>query len=214
MSVNRVSMPAENDIPALYTIGHSTHEAEAFLELLKAHGIEMIADVRSSPYSRMTPQFDREALAALLKRRNVQYVFMGQELGARRSEASCYEGDKARYELIAKAPLFLSGLQQVCKVAGSRRVALLCAEKDPITCHRTVLVCRHLREMIPAIRHILSDGTIETQAQAEQRMMEELDLAGGSLFESPEQLIERAYDLQGDKIAYVKEPMQGAADIR
>lgn len=207
-------MTAEKDIPALYTIGHSTHEAEAFLDLLKSHGIEMIADVRSSPYSRMTPQFDREALAAVLKRRNVHYIFMGQELGARRSEAACYDGDKARYDLIAGAPLFQSGLQQVRKQAASRRVALLCAEKDPITCHRAVLVCRHLRNAIPAIGHILSDGTIETQAEAEQRMMEELDLAGGSLFESPEQLIERAYDLQGEKIAYVREAGKEPMDNR
>jgi uncharacterized protein (DUF488 family) len=206
-------MSAEDDIPELYTIGHSTHEADAFLGLLKAHEIEIIVDVRSSPYSRMTPQFDREALAALLRARQVKYLFMGQELGARRSEAACYVGDKARYDLIARAPLFQAGLQRVREGIARARLALLCAEKDPITCHRTVLVCRHLRQDGLAIRHILSNGAIETQRQAEARMMEELDLAGGSLFESPEQLIERAYDLQGEKIAYVKEPAQGA-DIR
>jgi uncharacterized protein (DUF488 family) len=208
-------MAAEKQhMQTLYTIGHSTHPADAFLHLLTLHQIDLIADVRSSPYSRMTPQFDREALAALLKNHKLQYLFLGQELGARRSEPACYAGDKARYDLIARAPLFQAGLQRVRQCAAQNRVALLCAEKDPITCHRTVLVCRHLRQTLPAINHILSDGTIETQQQAEERMMQEFDLAGGSLFESREQLIERAYDLQGDKIAYVKDPIQNASDIR
>lgn len=209
-------MAAVNDknLPTLYTVGHSTHEADAFINLLRGHGIKMIADVRSSPYSRMTPQFDREALMALLRRSDIQYVFMGQELGARRTEAECYENAKARYDLIARAPLFLAGLQQIRQTAGRLRMALLCAEKDPITCHRAILVCRHLRQDRLAIRHILSNGSLESQAEAENRMLDTHDLSGGHLFESQEQLIERAYDIQGDKIAYEKDQSETGADFR
>src|SRR4051812_26369658 len=127
----------------LFTIGHSTHTAEKFLDLLRIHRIEAIGDVRSSPFSAWTPQFNRPALEASLRAASVQYVFLGDELGARRAEREVYLGGVARYERIAKVAAFQSGLDRVRKGAQKYRLALMCAEKDPLECHRTILVCRN-----------------------------------------------------------------------
>ena len=191
---------------SLYTIGHSDHELDAFMRLLQQHGIKAVADVRSMPYSRRTPQFDREGLRAALALHGIDYLFMGEELGARRAEAECYVHGKAEYGRIAKTPRFAAGLEQVRATARSKPIALMCAERDPITCHRAVLVCRHLRGGELTIRHILPDGAIEEHADVEQRLLKEAGLDGGSLFADAATLIEQAYDAQGDKIAYTRPP--------
>ncbi len=82
---------------------------------------------------------------------------------------------------------------------------VLCAEKDPLTCHRTILVCRHLRSDL-AIRHILEDGTIETNEQGEERLLALLNMPSATLFQSKDDLIEEAYDRQGERIAFVESP--------
>lgn len=187
----------------LYTVGHSSHAMPLFLDLLRRHDITAIADVRSSPYSQFNPQFNREVLEKAMKEYQIAYVFMGHELGARRSEGECYVNGKVRFDLVARSLLFQSGLQRIRKAVARYRLALMCAEKDPITCHRTILVCRQLRQDL-AIQHILEDGRLETQAQAEQRLLELMDLPPGDLFRSPAEMIEQAYDIQGEKIAYAE----------
>src|SRR5262249_12681672 len=152
--------------PTLFTIGHSNHEMAAFVKLLQQHGITLVADVRSSPYSRFNPQFNRESLAAALEKCGIEYAFLGRELGARREERQCYAGQQARYDRVARLPLFQQGLEVLREAATRGRVTLLCAEKDPLTCHRTILVCRNLRSESLAISHILEDGGIETNSDA------------------------------------------------
>src|SRR5688572_17480831 len=132
-------------MPDLFTIGHSTHSAEKFLELLRAHRIDALGDVRSNPFSAWTPQFNRTALEPALRAASVQYVFLGDDLGARRTEREAYVDGVARYERIAKLPAFQTGLDRVRKGARKFRLALMCAEKDCLECHRAILVCRHLR---------------------------------------------------------------------
>ncbi|MBE7507131.1 MAG: DUF488 domain-containing protein [Planctomycetia bacterium] len=188
--------------PCLFTIGHSDHEMPAFVSLLAQHGVTAIADVRSQPYSRFHGQFNRETLAELLNRAGTQYVFLGQELGARRSERECYHEKQARYDLIAKLPAFREGLDRLRRGLTTHRIALLCAEKDPITCHRAVLVCRHLRADSIDIRHILEDGSVETMDQIESRLLEAVKVPTEHLFRSRSELIELAYDLQGERIAF------------
>jgi uncharacterized protein (DUF488 family) len=190
--------------PSLYTIGHSDHEMPKFVSLLAQHGVTAIADVRSQPYSRFTPQFNRETLAEALKRAGIQYVFFGRELGARRSERESYRDKQARYDLIRQLPAFQEGLDRLRRGVATHRIALLCAEKDPITCHRTVLVCRQLRADPLDIRHILDDGTIETNEQAEARLLDLAGLPPGDLFQSRSELIEQAYDVQAERIAYTE----------
>ena len=187
----------------LFTIGHSNHELPRLLELLRAHAITAIADVRSEPYSQYTPQFNREVLEQSLKQAGVQYVFLGVELGARRAELGCYVNGRAEYGRIAKLPLFAQGLERVRRGAQTHRVALMCSEKDPITCHRTILVCRNLRDTDRRIAHILEDGTIETHEAAERRLMDEMGVAAEDLFCTAAERLEQAYDMQAAKIAYV-----------
>jgi uncharacterized protein (DUF488 family) len=191
--------------PQILTIGHSNHTIERFLELLRKHGVSAVADVRSSPYSQYNPQFNREQLQAALKPARIGYVYLGDELGARRSEPECYLDGKARYDLICKTPRFQEGLKRVQKGAMQHRLALTCAEKDPITCHRAILVCRHLRPFGIPISHILDSGELETTAAMEQRLLMEAGCGEGNLFVTdPAAEIEYAYDLQGDRIAYTE----------
>lgn len=192
----------------LFTIGHSNHEMSEFVSLLTRHGITAIADVRSHPYSRFHGQFNREVLAECLNRAEIQYVFLGRELGARRSERESYRENQARYDLIARLPAFREGLSRLRRGLITHRIALLCAEKDPITCHRTVLVCRHLRSEPIRIQHILDDGSIETMEQAEARLLEAVKLPSEHLFRPRSELIEEAYDMQAERIAYTESEAQ------
>ncbi len=206
----RPPAPPVEALPPVFTVGHSNLELPAFLELLAKHQIEAVADVRSSPFSKYVPQFNRDVLEIALCKANVRYVSMGKELGARRAERECYIDSKARYDLIAKAPLFQEGLERVRKGAEKYRLAMMCAEKDPLTCHRTILVCRHLKSALN-VRHILEDGSVESAEHAEDRLLELLGLPAGDLFQSKADFIEQAYDRQGEKIAYVERSMEEQA---
>jgi len=192
--------------PRLFTIGHSDHEAQHFVSLLVEHRVTAVADVRSRPYSRFAPQFNRENLAATLKGLSVSYVFMGRELGARRDEPQAYSQRKAKYDLIRRLPAYNEGLNRLRKGWQTERIALLCSEKDPLTCHRTILVCRSLRSDPVEILHILGDGSLETMQQAESRLLRMMGLAAADLFRDHSELIEQAYDMQSERIAFVEQP--------
>lgn len=193
----------------LFTIGHSTHDFEHFLHLLNLHGITAVADVRSSPYSQFNPQFNRELLQTALTANHIAYVFLGNELGPRSNDPACYRNGKVQYARLARTDLFLRGIDRLLTGMKRYRIALMCAEKDPITCHRMILVCRALRSEPIQILHILDDGGIEPLDASERRLMQELKMRQLRLFESPEDLIQRAYDTQGDRIAYTRN--EGAA---
>ena len=191
----------------VYTIGHSNHPLERFLELLRRHGIAAVADVRSIPASRRHPQYNRQRLEAALVENGIDYLFLGKELGARRAEPETYEGGVASYERIARLPAFRSGLDIVKDSAGERRTVLMCAEREPLECHRTLLVCRHLRGAIDGIHHILADGTSESHAAVEQRLAAAMgaNAAQPDLFApETESALDRAYRERGFAIAYRK----------
>src|SRR5580704_17304300 len=156
----------------LFTIGHSTQTWEQFLALLVQHRVEAIGDVRSSPYSARFPQFNRDMLDRALRTANIRYVFLGDELGARRAERECYVDGVARYDRIARTAAFRAGLERVQNGISRFRLALMCAEKDPLECHRTILVCRQFRNDLE-IQHILSDGRLESHTDAETRLLAE-----------------------------------------
>lgn len=202
----------------LYTIGHSTHSARKVIELLHGHQITAVADVRSRPYSRMNPQFNREPFSELLKTEGIAYVFLGRELGARSENRSCYIEGKIQYDLLAQTELFQVGLDRVIQGMVNHRVALMCAEKDPLTCHRTILVCRHLIARGLTAHHILEDGRLESHDDALSRMLGELGFLEHDLFRSQVEIVEEAYSKRGEQIAY-SEPapsdghaMRGADD--
>ncbi|BAY32597.1 hypothetical protein NIES2107_44860 [Nostoc carneum NIES-2107] len=208
----------------IFTIGHSNHSIEAFMTLLQKHGITALADVRSHPYSRYLPHFSQLPLKAALVNAGISYVFLGKELGARPNDLTCYVDGKALYEKIAATQLFADGIQRLIKGAETYKIALMCAEKDPITCHRAILICQKLRSLGLTINHILSNGELESHAALEDRLLELHQLREPelpqqiqlSLFENislPEastmqysraESLHKAYHQQGEQIAYVE----------
>ncbi len=198
----------------IFTTGHSTHELETFLGLLTRHGVTAITDVRSQPFSRI-PYYNRDVLAAALKRQGIKYVPLGRELGARRDEPECYVDGQAVYERVALLPLFREGIERLLKGADEYTIALMCAEKEPLDCHRTVLVCRHLRPHGLHIQHILADGELEEHTDAEKRMMRMMGITS-DLFQQDlkeDDLIEQAYEARGKQIAY-RAATEGAPNER
>ncbi len=188
---------------SIFTIGHSNHQIAAFMELLKAHEISAVADVRSSPYSRYADHFNREILQQSLRCENIAYVFLGNELGAKRVTADCCSDDRVDFEKTARTETFRLGLQRLRLGAQKFNLAVMCAEKDPITCHRMILIARNLDRDEFDIQHILEDGCLETHQDAESRLMllHGMPLDGG-LFQSREDILCEAYRKQGREIAH------------
>lgn len=186
----------------VYTIGHSNHPIDRFIELLATHNVTAVADVRSHPYSRFNPQFNRERVRADLRTAGMACAFLGRELGARSEDSSCYVNGKVQYDLLVRTPLFQEGLSRLVQGIDSYRIALMCAEKDPLICHRAVLVCRHLATHGIGAQHILEDGRIESHEAALSRLLAELGLDENDLFRTREKVILEAYDQRGQQIAY------------
>ena len=186
----------------IFTVGHSIQSIERFVSLLHRHGINAIADVRSAPYSRHNPQFNREELRMTLMAEGIRYVFLGKELGARSDDECCYVDDKVRYPLLARTELFQAGILRVIEGAASYRIALMCAEKDPLDCHRTILVARELIDHGCCVTHVLADGSLESHPDAMRRLVSRMGLGGEDMFRSHAVSVEEAYEKQGDRIAY------------
>lgn len=182
--------------PEVFTIGHSNHAIETFLGLLRGAGIGAVADVRSMPYSRRHPQFRKEALQRSLAAAGIAYVFLGDALGARPSDPACYVDGRVVYDRIAATEAFRHGLERVEEGARRYRVALMCAEKEPLDCHRTLLVARHLMRRGTPIRHILADGTVEAGETTERRLIDRVGPGPADLFAaslSERERIDEAY---------------------
>lgn len=176
----------------VHTIGHSTHPIDRFLALLAGAGVEAVADVRSSPWSRVNPQFNREPLRDALAGAGVQYVFLGEELGARSKDPQCYVNGKVSYERLAETALFKSGIERVLAGAAKMNIALMCAEAEPLDCHRARLVAPRLVERGAEVRHILRDGTAESHDSVMDRLIARAGGEPGDLFLSREARVEEA----------------------
>jgi len=205
-------MVVDNSKNILFSIGHSSHTIDKFTCLLKRYGIEVIADVRSYPYSKYSPQFNKDILENVLRNANIDYMFLGRELGARRSEEGCYIEGQAKYEVIAHLPIFRAGLERLLDGIKTYSVALMCSEGDPIVCHRTILVCREIIKVCPDLKitHILGDGTTEMHEHVQERLVK-LHKLQPELFgdlTSASALIEKAFELQAERIAYGKVPAE------
>ncbi|SKA06243.1 DUF488 family protein [Consotaella salsifontis] len=182
-----------NPAAEIWTIGHSNHAYEAFLELLRSHQITALADVRSIPYSRRVPHFSRAPLSARLREDGIAYVHLGLELGARPSDPALMTNGHADFDKIAAGDAFNTGLDRLIEGAKSHRIAIMCAERDPADCHRCLLVGRALHERGVLVRHILADGEVTDQAAIEGRLMAMHGQGEVDLFASPEERRAAAY---------------------
>jgi uncharacterized protein (DUF488 family) len=180
---------------AVFTIGHSNHPPERFLALLAGAGIEMVADVRSAPVSRHVPHFNKGTLAQALQGAGISYMFLGRELGGRPTDPALFTDGSADFERMAAAPAFRTGLKRLETEALWLRIALMCSEKEPLDCHRCLLIGRALDAHGVEVRHILADGGIITQKDIEAELMRgELQLE--------EDMLASAYRERARKIAF------------
>jgi uncharacterized protein (DUF488 family) len=196
----------------IYTVGHSKHPIDRFMALLRQHGIEAVADVRSTPYSRFNPQFNREKLQSALDGAGIRYVFLGAELGARSKDPACYDSGRVNYARLAASDCFRTGIDRLLTEMRDHRIALMCAEREPLDCHRTILVARQLERAGIPVTHILQDGSLEPHRHAIERLAADLGIVGTDLFRSSDELLEAAYEKQGARIAYVKSGKKGARE--
>jgi uncharacterized protein (DUF488 family) len=188
---------------AILTVGHSTHTIEEFLRLLQQHAVTAVADVRSSPFSKFAKQFNKDSLRSALKENGIRYAFLGHELGARSTDPECYVNGKVQYARLARNVPFRSGLTRILQGTDTERVALMCTERDPLDCHRTILVAHELVSQGVAVAHILADGSVETHDATMLRLLDKLGMPHSDLFRSTSQLIKEALEKQEKRIAFV-----------
>ncbi|MDE0031109.1 MAG: DUF488 domain-containing protein [Deltaproteobacteria bacterium] len=187
---------------SVLTIGHSTHAIETFVGLLERYEVVEVVDVRSTPYSRFNPQYNREPLARSLTARGIEYVYLGWELGGRPDDPACYENGRVRYDRVEATPMFQRGLDRVLQAAAGHRVAMMCAEKEPLECHRTLLVAQALESRGVSVDHILADGGLEAHAAAMDRLLVmHGDPPQGELFGQHGDRIKRAIARQVERMA-------------
>ena len=171
------------------TIGHSNHPIERLVDLLKAGGVALLVDVRSMPYSRRFPQFGKERLAKSLAAADIGYVHEGAALGGKPEGG----GD---YDALAARPAFQDALGRLIERAESTTLCLMCAEKEPLDCHRTVLVSRRLAERGVAVGHLLADGGMRPHRDIEEALLAKNggpDLFEADLFEDRAARLARAW---------------------
>lgn len=195
----------------IYTVGHSNHTIETFLGLLRQHEVTTIADVRSAPYSRFAPQFSKEPLRDSLRSEGIKYVFLGRELGARSSDPACYEAGRVQYARLARTDEFRAGIDRLIHGSEVETVAILCTEKDPLDCHRTLLVARELVERGLAVDHILADGSVEHYEDSMLRLLDKTGQPPPDFFTTLDERIDNALRDQEERIAYVDKELAAAA---
>jgi uncharacterized protein (DUF488 family) len=158
----------------IYTIDHSTLIIDDFLRLLKDNYIKMVVDVRSQPYSRFNPQFNRESLQHGLAYASIGYVYAGDSLGGRPKDASCYKdgvlpADDARvdylkvvdYRQVMQREWYQRGIERLLELASQKLPAVMCSEEDPMHCHRHHLITQTLLKRGVPVWHIRADGRVE-----------------------------------------------------
>ena len=211
------------DFPVL-TIGHSNHESDVFVALLRKHGVDVVVDVRSAPYSRYLPHFNKDHLQETLRAAGIDYVFRGQELGGQPADRACYNADgRIMYDALAETAAFSKGIGFVLDTvavhpatgsepaphlmrgrtdtAPARRIALMCSEKEPLDCHRTLLIAQTLASRGLAVTHIHADGSLESHSEAMNRLLDSLKLPhNGDLFRSREEVIDDAVARQAQRV--------------
>ena len=192
---------------SLFTIGCSIHTPQTFIANLKQHSIQAVVDCRSTPYSKITPHFNKESIHTLLKQHSISYLSFQHEFGARRKEPPAYQYGRVHFPFVIQLPQFQEGVQRI-RVGLDKQlnIALMCTEKHPIDCHRFLLVSHHLEQVLQLqTQHILFDGSLLTTPQLESLMIDKLKLQPTLFEQSLIPLIEKAYTILGNNIAYIEQ---------
>lgn len=200
-----------NGLNPLFTVGHSILDFENFAALLKDHSVELVVDVRSLPQSARLPHFSQPAFEKLLCAEQLEYLFLGEELGGRPDDADAYRPDGlVDYQARRKSYAFQAGLNRLWKELEGRPVAMMCAEEDPLECHRFLMVCPELIKLGVFPLHIRKGSRIETQEAAENRLLADVGfeaVAANTLFpEARTDALENAYRLQAERFAFRVKP--------
>lgn len=157
----------------IYTIGHSNQSIGDFIGLLKKHDINCLCDVRSSPYSRYTDQFNREPLKLALEENGIYYLFLGESFGARPDDMKLYTNGIVDFSKVTRSKAFQDSVKRVENgLEKGYRIALMCSEKDPVDCHRTIMVSKYFHDYGHEILHILSDGSLKSQEEVAAELVE------------------------------------------
>jgi uncharacterized protein (DUF488 family) len=200
----------------LFSIGHSNHDLPRLVELLHGAGVSAVADVRSHPFSQRYPQFNRPDLEWGLRQHDIAYAFLGDLLGGRPRQPGLYDPEgRVDYERLRGTAQVRTGLERLAEALDSYTVAMLCAEEDPLDCHRGLMITPALGKMGIAPGHIRADGSVETTAAMEERLLAVTGVGGGlldGLFgglipdEERRQYLAEAYRFQALRKAYRLRP--------
>ena len=186
----------------IFSIGHSNHPIDKFLSLLKDSEINMVVDVRSAPFSRVFPQFNQEVLKKSLSDNAIGYLFLGDQIGGRSNDPEDYLDGQVMYKSLAKKEAFNSGITRLIEGSVKYQIAIMCSEKEPLDCHRTLLVSEALAASGVVVHHIHADGTVETHEGALVRLLALHNLSSPDLFSDDTDRVQEALTLQEKKIAY------------
>ena len=186
----------------IFSIGHSNHSIDKFLSLLKSSEINMVVDVRSAPFSRMFPQFNQETLKKSLSEASIGYLFLGDQIGGRSNDPDDYLDGQVLYKVLANKETFKTGIERLKEGSAKYRIALMCSEKEPLDCHRTLLVSQALASNEIVVGHIHADGTVEVHGDALVRLLSLHNLSSPDLFSDDTGRVQEALTLQEKKIAY------------
>ncbi len=206
-----VSEPPSAASNTLFTAGHSNLEFETFVKMLSGCHVELVADVRSRPHSSRFPQFSQPGFAAMLERERIAYLFLGEELGGRPDDPDAYRSDGVvDYRARRKSYAFRSGLDRLLDEAGRRTAAVMCAEEDPLECHRFLMICPELTCAGIQPVHIRKNSQMESQEMAENRLLRMHGFEGiatQTLFPDVRaDALEQSYEQQAARVAYRVSP--------
>jgi len=207
-----MSMPDSPSHQPLFTLGHSSLDFSQFVKLLKDCSIGLLIDVRSQPRSSRFPQFSQPGFERMIENAGAGYLFLGDELGGRPDDPDAYRSDGVvDYRARRKSYAFQSGIERVLSEVDRAPCALLCAEEDPLECHRFLMICPELVRMGIRPVHIRKGSRIESQEEAENRLLDAHGFGGvavSTLFpEARADALEEAYELQAGKFAYRVSPL-------
>jgi uncharacterized protein (DUF488 family) len=145
----------------IFTIGHSNHELEDFLKILDDQGIDLLVDVRTAPYSKYSPHFNKKRLKTNLEESGREYVYLGNKIGGRPADERYYHEGRVLYSLLEKDEKYLEGIVILTELVRDKKVVLMCSEEDPLRCHRHQLLTQTLLKKGYHIVHIRGNGEIQ-----------------------------------------------------